>query len=73
WSLNCRDLDLSDIKQDASHFYKSEYQRFKENQSYWQSLLHESIPHMEVDESELSYWYSITADYLEGRLFPILS
>ncbi|MDW2141807.1 hypothetical protein H7696_05480 [Vibrio alginolyticus] len=73
WSLNCRDLDLSDIKQDASHFYQSEYQRFKENQSYWQSLLHESIPHMEVDESELSYWYSITADYLEGRLFPILS
>ncbi|MDW1812697.1 hypothetical protein R7O11_26985, partial [Vibrio sp. Vb2362] len=67
------DLDLSDIKQDASHFYQSEYQRFKENQSYWQSLLHESIQHMEVDESELSYWHSITADYLEGRLFPILS
>ncbi|TBT60369.1 hypothetical protein D5E77_25380 [Vibrio parahaemolyticus] len=28
-------------------------------------------PHMEADESELSYWYSITADYLEGRLFPV--
>ncbi len=73
WSLNCRDVDLSDIKQSATYYYQTEYHRFKDNQSYWQSLLNEPVPHFEIDESEHSYWNGVAADYLEGRLLPMLS
>ncbi|EHZ2573864.1 hypothetical protein K5N30_002729 [Vibrio parahaemolyticus] len=73
WTLNCRDVDLSDIKQSANYSYQTEYHRFKDNQAYWQSLLNAPVPHFEVDEREHCYWNSVTADYLEGRLLPMLN
>lgn len=73
WTLNCRDVDLSDIKQSADYSYQSAYHRFKDSQAYWRSLLNEPVPHFEIDESEQCYWNGVTADYLEGRLLPMLS
>ncbi|HHX8450567.1 TPA: rolling circle replication-associated protein [Vibrio diabolicus] len=73
WTLNCRDVDLSDIKQSADYSYQSAYHRFKDSQAYWRSLLNDPVPHFEIDESEQCYWNGVSADYLEGRLLPMLS
>ncbi|EHZ2779814.1 hypothetical protein K5N60_000277 [Vibrio parahaemolyticus] len=72
WKLNCRDVDLSDIKQSADYSYQTAYHRFKDSQAYWRSLLNDSVPHFEIDESEHSYWNGVAADYLEGRITPQL-
>ncbi|WP_254865802.1 rolling circle replication-associated protein [Vibrio parahaemolyticus] len=68
WTLNCRDVDLSDIKQSADYSYQTAYHRFKDNQSYWHSLLNDSVPHFVIDESDHDYWRSISADYAQGKL-----
>ncbi|WP_240205664.1 hypothetical protein [Vibrio sp. CyArs1] len=73
WALKCRNLDLSDVKHSADNFYESSFARFKDNQAYWHSVLHDVVQPIEVDENEVSYWRSITADYLEGRFQPMLS
>ncbi|MGF1909173.1 hypothetical protein L4C38_07020 [Vibrio kasasachensis] len=73
WSLQCRDMDMSDIKNNADSFYHDEFYRFKDNQAYWKSVLDDPLQPNEVDDSEVNYWLSLTADYLEGRCQPMLN
>lgn len=73
WALQCRDLDLSDVKHSADNFYQHSFARFKDNQAYWHSILHDAVQPIDIDENEVCYWHSVTADYLEGRFQPMLS
>lgn len=73
WALQCRDIELSDVKRSADNFYQHSFVRFKDNQAYWHSLLNDSAPYFEIDESEVCYWQSVVADYLEGRFLPIVN
>ena len=73
WALQCRDIDLSDVKHNADNFYQRSFVRFKDNQAYWHSILLDAVQPIEIDENEVCYWQSITADYLEGRFQPMLS
>ncbi|AAW86526.1 hypothetical protein VF_2031 [Aliivibrio fischeri ES114] len=71
WSMDCRDMDLSELKVEADELYQSDYVRFKDKRAYWQAVLCDSVP-IEPDENEVNYWKSFTADYLEGKLTPML-
>ncbi|NOH93060.1 hypothetical protein F0229_10890 [Vibrio sp. AIC-3] len=73
WSLECRDVDMSDIKQVATSMYAETYKKFVDRQFYWKSVLFDSIVPLEPDDAEMNYWNNITVDYLEGRLEPMLS
>lgn len=72
WPLNCRDVDMSDIRHHARSVYECSYQRFLNRQSYWRAVLNDPLIPIEPDDSELSYWNNLTTDYLEGRMFPLL-
>ncbi|MUK91669.1 hypothetical protein GNP80_04330 [Aliivibrio fischeri] len=72
WGMDCRDMDLSELKNEADGFYHDRFIQFKDKQAYWQAVLNDPIPIETHDENELSYWKSFTADYLEGRLTPML-
>ncbi|MEZ9146247.1 hypothetical protein AB4138_17820 [Vibrio sp. 10N.286.52.C3] len=68
WSMTCRDIDCSDLKQEADETYQAQYHHFLERRAYWRSVLGEPYIPEEPDEDEVSYWQSAKADYLEGRL-----
>ncbi|MCW4444026.1 hypothetical protein OHV10_07010 [Vibrio splendidus] len=68
WSMTCRDIDCSDLKQEADETYQAQYHHFLERRAYWRSVLGEPYIPEEHDEDEVSYWQSAKADYLEGRL-----
>ncbi|MFA0095638.1 hypothetical protein AB4406_11050 [Vibrio splendidus] len=68
WSMTCRDIDCSDLKQEADETYQAQYHHFLERRAYWRSVLGEPYIPEEPDENEVSYWQSAKADYLEGRL-----
>ncbi|PTQ05776.1 MULTISPECIES: rolling circle replication-associated protein [Vibrio] len=68
WSMTCRDVDCSDLKQAADETYQAQYHHFLERRAYWRSVLGEPYIPEEPDEDEVSYWQSAKADYLEGRL-----
>lgn len=68
WSMTCRDIDCSDLKQEADETYQAQYHHFLERRAYWRSVLDEPYIPEEPDEDEVSYWQSAKADYLEGRL-----
>lgn len=68
WSMACRDVDCSDLKQEADETYQAQYHHFLERRAYWRSVLVEPYIPEEPDEDEVSYWQSAKADYLEGRL-----
>lgn len=65
WSLACRDVDMSDIKTEADQQYRGAYQRFKDNQCYWRSLIKEPMTPIEPDDKERDYWQSLVFEYLE--------
>lgn len=72
WGMDCRDMDLSELKNEADDRYERNYIYFRENQAYWQSILHDSdVPPDVYTEQEINYWKSFAADYLEGRQLPI--
>lgn len=68
WSMTCRDIDCSDLKQEADETYQAQYHHFLKRRAYWRSVLGEPYIPEEPDEDEVSYWQSAKADYLEGRL-----
>lgn len=69
WSMECRDIDMSDIKSHADERYQFEYQRFVDKKCYWKSVLSSSVPIQESSDRERSYWLSISTDYLAGCLY----
>jgi len=73
WSMQCRDVDLSDIKSEADEQHQGELIRFKERCAYWKSVIEDDDWREEdIDEDEIDHWRTIQADYLEGRLEPML-
>ncbi|WP_390339456.1 hypothetical protein [Vibrio harveyi] len=72
WALQCRDIDLSDVKHNADHFYQHLFARFKDNQAYWKAVLSDPFYPNEMDEAEANYWRSLTADYLDERHIVML-
>ncbi|MGR4016588.1 rolling circle replication-associated protein [Vibrio harveyi] len=72
WALQCRDIDLSDVKHNADHFYQHSFARFKDNQAYWKAVLSDPFYPNEMDEAEANYWRSLTADYLDERHIVML-
>lgn len=68
WSMVCRDVDCSDIKQEANDYYSDHYQRFLEKRAYWRDVLNNSPQMKEVSEEEISYWQDLKISYLEGAI-----
>ncbi|MBD1572060.1 hypothetical protein HC725_02045 [Vibrio sp. S17_S38] len=58
WSMQSRDNDFSDIKEQADEIYRGHYQHHLEKRCYWKSILNDPIPpqptHTEI-ERQLSY------------------
>ncbi|MEZ8205852.1 hypothetical protein ACED47_17365 [Vibrio splendidus] len=71
WSMTCRDVDCSDLKQEADEIYQEQYDYFLERRAYWRSVLAEPYIPEEPDEDEVNEWQSIKVDYLEGRLYNV--
>lgn len=72
WSMECRDIDMQDIKQEADLQYRKEFIRFKDKQSYWKAIINDNLQPIEYNEDEVIYWQNLAADYLDGRLQPML-
>lgn len=72
WNMACRDIDMSDLKNHADEHYSEQYQRFLDRRAYWKSVLNDSYPDHNIDENEVNYWQTLTAEYLDGRLLPML-
>ncbi|MUJ36028.1 rolling circle replication-associated protein [Aliivibrio fischeri] len=66
WSMSCRDVDCSDIKQEANDYYNEHYKRFLEKRAYWSDVLNNSPQMKEVSEEEINYWQTVKANYLDG-------
>ncbi|WP_216607782.1 hypothetical protein [Vibrio sp. RE88] len=64
WPMECRDIEMDDIKSTADTLYFVQHQQFIEKQCYWKSVLLSSIPIREADERERDYWLNVTAEYL---------
>ena len=47
--MDCRDGDLSEIKNNADVAYKTQYQQHLDRRSYWASVFNDDAPMPEVD------------------------
>ncbi len=66
WSMVSRDVDCSDIKEEANEEYQKHYQYFLEKRAYWRSVL-DNPPHItDISDDEVNHWQTIKANYLEG-------
>ncbi|WP_430520193.1 hypothetical protein, partial [Aliivibrio sp.] len=63
WSMDCRDGDLSEIKNNADVAYKTQYQQHLERRSYWASVFNDDAPMPEVDSLEIDYYQSLRSEY----------
>ncbi|HCG8288415.1 TPA: hypothetical protein NJ528_002492 [Vibrio parahaemolyticus] len=68
WSLECRNIDMSDIKNSSDKYYKEAYIRFRNKSLYWKHVLCSSGPINDICEHERGYWLGINEDYMLGRL-----
>ena len=73
WPLQCRDTDMSDIRQVALQRYREQYQSFRDKRYYWASVLNDTSGEAEFNECEQNYWRSLAADYLDGRINLMVS
>ncbi|CAH6946993.1 conserved hypothetical protein [Vibrio chagasii] len=73
WSMECRESDLSDIKQEADKCYRSSFVRHQERRAYWKAVFEDSRPIRDVDESEVSYWMEARQQYMTSQADPIIS
>ncbi|MDD1828585.1 hypothetical protein LRP52_41110 [Photobacterium sp. ZSDE20] len=63
WSMECRDVDLADLKQEADEYYESSFVYHQERRAYWKAVFEDSPPILDVDESEQSYWMETHQQY----------
>jgi len=68
WELQCRNVDMSDIKVIADNRYRSSFTKFKEKQCYWRAVLNDDASYFDQDEMGENYWRGVTAGYLRGEL-----
>ncbi|MFA0708283.1 hypothetical protein AB4653_21500, partial [Vibrio sp. 10N.222.48.A3] len=73
WSMECRDLDLNDIKQEADNLYSNDFIRHQERLAYWKSVFEDSPPIREVEEGEKSYWMEAQLEYATELYMPCRS
>lgn len=67
WPMNCRDLDLTDIKTEADVYYQDSYIRFQDKRSYWKAVLLDRKPIYERDTNEASDCWSAYIDYTQQQ------
>lgn len=72
WSMECRDLDLADLKQEADTYYESSFVHHQERRAYWKAVFEDSPPILDVDDAEKSYWMDTQAQYLESHFEALL-
>ncbi|MBJ2148964.1 hypothetical protein JC606_21745 [Vibrio sp. IB15] len=72
WSMECRDLDLADLKQEADTYYESSFVHHQERRAYWKAVFEDSPPILDVDDDEKSYWMDTQAQYLESHFEGLL-
>ncbi|MFA0264562.1 rolling circle replication-associated protein [Vibrio cyclitrophicus] len=72
WSMECRDLDLADLKQEADEYYESSFVHHQERRAYWKAVFEDSPPILDVDESDKSYWMQAQMEYASERYKPLL-
>ncbi|NOH22357.1 rolling circle replication-associated protein [Vibrio europaeus] len=68
WPMECRDVDLSEVKRSADMYHQRSFERFKENKAYWHSILNQPAQPVEVDENEANYWLTAAEEYRQGLL-----
>lgn len=73
WSMECRDLNLNDIKQEADNLYSNDFIRHQERLAYWKSVFEDSPPIREVEEGEKSYWMEAQLEYATELYMPCRS
>ncbi len=66
WSMDCRDIDCSDLKKEANEAYQEQFSHFQDRRAYWKSVFEDSPPIQDVDEDERSYWLGVQEGYLGG-------
>ncbi|WED29029.1 hypothetical protein L3V77_24155 [Vibrio sp. DW001] len=67
WSMECKDIDLSDLKEWADENYHHEFIRFQDKRAYWKAVIEAGPLREEPDEDEVLYWRNIQYEYTEGR------
>lgn len=69
WSMECRDLDLSDLKEHADELYYQEFISFQDKRAYWRAVIEEGPPdRAEPTEEQLDEWRNQIFEYCEGRV-----
>ncbi|WP_429768916.1 hypothetical protein [Vibrio kagoshimensis] len=67
WSMDCRDIDCSDLKKEADEAYQEQFSHFQDRWAYWKSVFEDSPPIQDVDEDERSYWLGVQEGYLSAQ------
>ena len=66
WSMDCRNIDCSDLKKEADEAYQEQFSHFQDRRAYWKTVFEDSPPIQDVDEDERSYWLGVQEGYLGG-------
>lgn len=65
WSLSCRDVDMSDLKQYADEQYVKEFNRFQDRRAYWEAVFNDERVFEEFDENNFGYWKNVQWQYTQ--------
>lgn len=68
WGLQCRDIDLSDVKLASDSYYEYEFIKFKDKESYWKSVLGSPPTTDELEHKMRDYWLSVIDEYSISEL-----
>ncbi len=70
--MECRDVNLTDLKQAADEYYERSFIHHQERRAYWKAVFEDSPPILDVDDDEKSYWMNVQAQYLESHFEALL-
>ncbi|MFM2599873.1 hypothetical protein [Vibrio fortis] len=72
WSMECRDIDMRDLKEKADVHYHSVFTRHQERRAYWKAVFEDSPPILDIDEGEYSFLMETQNQYTELCLEAML-